>query len=327
MISNVAPGPLGFISQADRNAEQMDAHDASMASFPKFAIRNKVNPAGPVKVILTAAFENAIVKNDIGFVFNGFRQLTGSCVGVSEGNIIATLAAIQRLFATNPTKAFIPWWPFPYGRTRLAEGDSGPGEGAIDSVMAATLIREGCFAITEATGLPVFDTSDGLAITSAQELKYSDGAASVNTQFLSLAKQHPLGGAGVLKSTSDIKDAIINGYPVLDGCDNYIGAGSLQGDVAIGAYDGRGGHSTGYVGYWDHPTLGPLFLYWNQWSGRTYPQDQSGKPRCSVWVKEPIVARLFQTGGGGGETVALSHLNYFPAQPEVITWSDTLPRA
>jgi hypothetical protein len=107
---------------------------------------------------------------------------------------------------------------------------------------------------------------------------------------------------------------------VLDGCEYYVGRGQLSGGVALGNYDGRGGHSTCYLGYWEHPDLGPLYLYSNQWNGGTYPDDGSGKGRCTVWVKESNVARLFQLGGDNGETVALSHLSYFPAQPELLDW-------
>ncbi len=317
---------LGFITKAERTQAQADAHEAAFKSFhPRLNLVGVQDPTPPQKVVLTQAFKHPKVLADIGFEFNGFRQLTGSCVGVSEGDCIATIAAVQRLVAANPTKAFVPWWAFAYGRTRYNEGDRGQGEGAVDSVMAATLIKEGTLPYPQ-DGLPQFDKSDGLSLPSSVEMAYSDGASSLNTKWLTEAAKYPVGSAAVLNSSQDIRAAILNGYPVLDGCDNYIGNGSLQGSgsdaVCIGAYDGRGGHSTCYVGYWDHPTLGPLYLYWNQWSGSTYPEDGSGKVRCSVWVKEKIVDKLFQTGGGGGETVALSHLTYFPAQPDVPTVLD-----
>ncbi len=314
--------PLGWISPANRNQDQADAHQRAVNSFhPRLHIAGPA-PTGPLKVLLTDAWKNPLVVKDTGLTFSGFRQLTGACVGVSTGNAVFTLAAIQRLLSDNPTKAFVPWWPFDYGRCRYNEGDRGQGEGAVDSVMAQTLISEGTVALADAGSIPSFDTSDGLALTERQELTYSDGAYSGNVALLNVAKKFPLGGAAVLKSVADIKAAIINGYPVLDGCDNYIGNGTLTGTgsdvVALGHYDGRGGHSTCYLGYWDHPVQGPLYLYSNQWDGSTYPDDGSGKARCTVWVKEAEVSKLFQTGGGDGETVALSHLSYFPAQPAVV---------
>lgn len=310
---------LGWIPPADRTQEQQDAHHAALRSFAKFALQPVTN-GGPVKVLLTDFWKDSLVVADVGYEFTGFRQLTGSCVGVSTGNACFTLSAVQRRLAANPTRAFVPWWPYMYGTCRRNEGDRGQGEGAVDSVMAQTLVKQGVMPYDQAVGVPQYGRSDGLAISSSDEMTYSDGAYSGNTKFASVAAQYPVGSAAVLNSVADIKAAIINGYPVLDGCNLYVGSGSVSGDVALGNYDGRGGHSTCYLGYQDHATLGPLYLYSNQWAGNTYPQDGSGKGRCTVWVKEANVETLFRQGGDGGETVALSHLNYFPAQPAVLDY-------
>ncbi len=317
----MATPPLGWIDPADRTPEQQDAHAKALAAMPNFALA-PVQTAGPVKVMLTDFWKDAAVVADVGRVFTGFHQLTGSCVGASAGNAVFTLAAIQRTLSDNPTKAFIPWWPFPYGRTRYNEGDRGQGEGAVDSIMGQTLIKEGVFGVEEIPDEPAFDTSDGFTLTTSQEYAYSDGNYSGNTKYLPLAKQHPVGAAASLYTTADIKTAILNGYPVLDGCAYYVGNGSIKGSgdsaYVAGRYDGRGGHSTCVLGYWDHPNDGPLFLYSNQWPAGTYPKDPAGAGRCCVWLTESEMAKLFRNGGDQGETMALSHLNYFPAQADKI---------
>ncbi len=286
--------PLGSISPADRTPDQRRAHEDAMNKMTRFAIAGATAAlAKGDKVILTQAFKDPAVIADMGGrEFDGFRQNTGSCVGVSEGDIIACTSAVQRLVADQPTRAFIPWWPYPYGRTRFNEGDRGQGEGAIDSVCVQTLIKEGVFGITEATGLPQFDTSDGLSIPASTELKYSDGAAAVNTQFLSLGKQHPLGTAAPIGSTADMASAIINGYGILDGCDNYIGKGQLQSGVSLGTYDGRGGHSTCLSGDTKVSLL----------DGTEVPIEDLAADKKTVWVYSyddgrvvPKKAKAFQT--------------------------------
>jgi len=319
---------LGYIEPKDRTNEQNDAHLMSMALMPKFSIPNYITSGGLVKVILTDTWKAPKVVKDIGFEFNGFWQLTGSCVGASAGNASATLGFIQRLLKDTPTLAFVPFWPFAYGRTRANEGDRGQGEGAVDSVMASTLHREGVLGSTE-SGLPAFQhTSDGICLTKAIEMQWSDGNSSTVTKYQSIAVSHTIGTAAVLNSTEDIKSALINGYPVLDGCSKYVGHGSIKGEgkdaYVTGKYDNNGGHSTCFLGYWDHPNDGPLYLYSNQWPTQTYPIDPAGGGRCTVWLPESEVSKLFSHyGGGNGETVALSHLNWFPAQPDlpnVIPW-------
>lgn len=318
------PGPLGWIAPEDRTDAQHKAHANALARMPVFAIPGHTDPSGPVKVMLTDLWKNSLVTADIGMEYIGFHQLTGSCVGVSAGNAVATLSFAQRLLAVNPTKAMIPWWPFFYGRTRYNEGDRGQGEGAVDSVMGQTLKTEGTFDITQ-PGLPTFKTDDGLYLTSQLEYQWSDGAR-IDGKWGPIAKQFPVGTVAPLQSPQDIKAAVINGYPVLYGCSMFIGHGSVKGSgsnaYVAGRYDGSGGHSTCFLGYWDHPTDGPLYLYSNQWPTQTYPQDPAGAGRCCVWTPEAEVQKVFDRyGGDGGETMALSHLNYFPAQPAVLDWS------
>jgi hypothetical protein len=310
---------LGWIAPQDRTQEQEDAHQRALAKMPKFAAAGLAEPTGPVKIILTDAWKHPKVVADIGCEFTGFHQLTGSCVGASEGDAVGTLAFVQRLLNQGATKAFIPFWPFPYGRTRLAEGDRGQGEGAVDSVMGDTLGKEGVFEITQ-PGLPAFKTDDGFYLTESIEMQWSDGAR-IDQKWLDIAKAYPLGTHAPLANVNDIKLAICNGYPVLDGCNNFVGHGSVKGDgkdaYVVGHYDGAGGHSTCILGYWDHPNDGPLYLYSNQWPTDTYPKDPAGAGRCCVWLKESTMSQLFRNGGDNGETMLLSHLNYVPAQPDV----------
>jgi hypothetical protein len=318
----VPPGPLGWIDPGLRTPDQAAAHAVALAKMRRFAMAPALT-AGPVKVMLTDFWKAPEVVADVGYEFTGYHQLTGSCVGASLGNAIFTLAAVQRTIAENPTKAFVPWWPFTYGRTRYNEGDRGPGEGAVDSVAGQTLIKEG-IPDSAAPGLPQFNRSDGLTLTSSQEMQWSDGGSALVKGWSAAALAHPLGGMATVATVQDIKTALLNGYPVLDGCEYYIGSGRLKGTGAnayvVGNYDGRGGHSTCYLGYWDHPTDGPLYLYSNQWPASTYPRDPAGAGRCCVWVPEAEVAKLFRYGGSGGESMALSHLTAFPAQPEVLNW-------
>lgn len=317
--------PLGFITPADRTADQHAAHWRAVARMPKFAIAGHID-AGPVKVLLTDAWKHPAVVADVGFVFPRFHQLTGSCVGAGGGQALFTLIAVQRLLAANPTKAFLPFWPFDYGRCRSNEGDRGQGEGAMGSSFADTIVKEGVIAATEA-GLPAFQNSDGLVLTEQLEMTWSDGASATVTKWLPTAKVHPVGAAAPCNSPADIKAAILNGYPVTFACNNYIGKASVQGSGAdaavVGRWDGSGGHQQSVHGYWDNPTLGPLYWAQNNWPGSTYPADPAGGPVCGCWVKEADVAAALRLDS---EVYALSHLSWFPAQPLLLQkWSELDP--
>lgn len=308
---------------ARANASRYDRDDKA-SHTSGYARKVRSIKSRPVETLPVFDFE---VEEDHSFVAGGL--IVHNCVGVSEGDGITTVACIQRLVADTPTKAFICFWPFPYGRTRFNEGDRGQGEGAVDSVMGDTLVKEGFFDINQ-PGLPTFTTGpDGFWLSggSSVELQWSDGAR-IAQKWMDLA----LPNAGMTKSivndVAGIRAAILNGYAILDGCDNYIGSGKIKGSgadaYAVGHYDGAGGHSTCYLGVWDHPNDGPLYLYSNQWDTSTYPKDPAGAGRCCVWVPEAEVAKLFRTGGSGGETMALSHTKGTPVQPrvlEVLSWT------
>ncbi len=321
----MATPPLGWIEPKDRTPVQAAAHADALAHMPRFAAAGAglAAPTGPVKVILGQFWKAPEVIADVGFEFTGFFQYTGSCVGVSRGNADFTVQSVQRTLNPTPNRVFVPFWPFAYGRTRYLEGDRGQGEGAVDSVCGQQLKKEGDLPST-LPGLPQFIHGDGLRLSSSIELQWSDGGSRTVTQWLGATQNY----TGTLVPTNNPQDeylAIVNGYPILSGCDYYVSGGSIHGtgDTAYvrGRFDGRGGHSTCRIAVWDHPNDGRLFGYSNQWPGSTYPTDPAGLPRCCCWVPESEVQKVYsQFHGGNGETMAVSHVDYLPAQPEVLNW-------
>jgi len=317
--------PTGWVAPDERTPEQADAHQKAMASRVNFAVPLN-DPAGPVKVMLTDFWKMPDAVADMGMEFTGFGQYTGSCVGVSAGNAVCTLSCVQRHIADSPTRAMIPWWPLNYGLTRYAEGDRGQGEGAVDSVMGK-ILHKGVMDITQ-QGLPAFSKvgPDGMWLSKSLELQWSDGAR-IDPKWVQVANQFPVGSVATVNNSAEARLAIINGYPVLYGCSKFVSGGSIRGsgDTAYvrGRYDQSGGHSTCWLGYWDHPNDGPLFLYSNQWPTSTYPKDPAGAGRCCVWIPQSEVDLAFSRyGAGNGEAMALSSLNYFPAQPKVLNILD-----
>lgn len=314
---------LGWIDPALRTNEQNDAHAVAVAAMPKFSIvGGKTTLDKGERIVLTDLFKHPDVVADIGYVFPWFHQVTGSCVGASLGTELVVLGAVQRLIADAPTKAMVPWWPYNYGMTRLDEGDRGQGEGAINSVAAARM-KKGVLDSKE-VGLPTYSNNgDGLILSSSMEMQWSYGGSQTVSKWETAAAKFPLGTAAVCNNVQDLLTGIINGYPGYDGCSMYVGNGSItgSGDTAYvrGRFDGNGGHSTGFVGAWNHPNDGMLYLYQNNWPKSTYPVDPvTSEQRCQVWIPESEVEKIWTRLGGKGEIFVLSHLNYFPSQPKLL---------
>ena len=311
---------LGFITPSKRTQFQHDAHAQAVDKMLRRTALAVPNLKAGQKACLYDFWKDPRVVADVGFVFPRFHQLTGSCVGAGGGQALFSLIATQRCNPTSPTKAFIPFWPFDYGMCRANEGDRGQGEGAMGSSFADTVVKDGVIDASS-QGLPAFTNNDGLVLTSHLEMQWSDGGSSLVNGWVPQGKVHPVGSAAACQSVADIKAAILNGYPVTFACDNYIGNAAVQGsgaDAAVcGSWNGRGGHQQSVHAYWENPTLGPLYWAQNNWPGSTYPADPAGGPVCGCWVKEADVTRAFRLDA---EVYALSHLAWFPAQPDIFTW-------
>jgi hypothetical protein len=236
---------LGWIPPSQRTVQQHDLHAKAVGRMPRFALP-PVNTGGPVKVMLSDFWHKPEVVAETGVDFDRapFHQLTGSCVGAGGGNALYTLICVQRLLSDGATKAFVPFWPFSYGRCRFNEGDHGQGEGAMGSSFAETIAKEGVVAATEA-GLPAFQNSDGYVLTERLEMQWSDGGSKPCTDYLDEANPHPLGSAAEMKTPQDMKTAILNGYPGSFACNNYIGKAAVSGDALLGRWDGSAGTSSG----------------------------------------------------------------------------------
>lgn len=310
----IAPN-LGFITPRERTQEQHDLHAKCVAGMPKFAIPG-FKDTGSVNVRLFDFWKRPEVVKDVGFVFPRFHQLTGSCVGAGGGQTLFTLIAVQRCLSQGATVAFLPFWPLNYGKCRQEEGDRGQGEGAMGSSFAKSVTLDGVINATT-QGLPQFTNNDGLVLTEQLEMQWSAGA-NIAQNFLTIAKQYPVGTTVPVTEVADLRAGIINGYPASFACNDYIGHAAVQGDVLIGKWDSRGGHQQSVHAVWDHPSLGPLYWAQNNWPASSYPSDPAGGPVCGCWVKEADVESALKNLDA--EVYLFSHLNYLPAQPAVLDW-------
>lgn len=314
--------PLGWVPPKDRTAEQENAHADSLGRMARFAAPFTRLAKGE-KIILGRLWADPRVTQDVGgFTFNRFHQITGSCVGASLGTALFALIAIQRCISQNPTKAFIPWWLFNYGRGRTMAGFRGQGEGSIVSTQTQQVTTEGVIDAAS-PGLPKFTDQDGLVVSRQTEMAWSDG--KTGAPLVEAARVHPLGTAAAVNDSDGVYGGIVNGYPYVFGCDNFVPDGHVKGSgsdaYVTGTFARRGGHATGIHGVWEHPNDGTLFLYQNNWPRSVYPQDPNNlTPPCSLWLPEKELNRTWAQLSGKNEGFLLSHLSWFPVQQELLDY-------
>jgi len=312
---------LGWIEPKDRTKEQSDAHDAAMAAMPKFALGASDIPTGPLNIQLDMGWSHPDVVADVGLAFDRFHQLTGSCVGAGGGNALFTLICVQRLLTKGATRAFLPWWPHPYGRSRFIAGFRGRGEGSLGSTFFQALKRYGVPDAREAVaqGVPGFKADDGLVLTSKQELDWSDGGSQLVASYDDEALPRPLGSGQEVRDVVQARAALANGSPLTVACSRYIGNGRIVAGAGgkryvVGKWDSSGGHQQYCTGVVDDAVLGPMYKVGNNWPRSVYPTlpDQTVN---STFVLEDDFKRMF---GYDAEVFALSHLEGgVVVQPEV----------
>lgn len=314
---------LGFVTPIERTPEQHQAHELAMTSVPpaaRFALPAPQLAKGD-KVRLFDAWSHPKVVADVGFVFTRFHQLTGSCVGAGGGNGIFSTVATQRLLPSSPTKAFLPFWLAPYGMSRHYMGDDGSGEGSLGSTFAKSLTVDGVtdwLNGSDPDNLPDYEQPDGIVVSKSVEMQWSSFRNSALAGIVAKSRQHLFGSAAECRGVEDIRGMILNGYGVTFACNNFVGNGRITGsgsDAYVrGRWDSRGGHQQSVHALWEHPNDGPLYWVQNNWPGSVYPRDPAGGPVCGVWVAEVDVTAALRLDA---EVYGLSHLNWFPAQPDV----------
>ena len=302
---------LGWITFDDRTEDQHESHDAAVAGMPRFSIVARRAPA-PQKLLLTDFWKHPTVTTTVGYPYPGILQNTGSCVGAGGGNCIFTLAAIEVARNGDAEEALVPFWLLTYGRSRYDAGMRGRGEGSLGSTFAQASREDGIIPATLA-GLPKFtNAEDALSWGADAEMTWSDGA-QISSQWLSESRQHLVGSTAPCQSSAEVRQAILNYYPCTDASPKFVNQPRMQGSqspAAVGRLDSDGGHQTSILGWWNHPELGELFWYMNQWPRSMYPADPGGGPAGGCWITSLAMDWICRNG----EVYAFSQFQGFPAQ-------------
>lgn len=313
---------LGYIPPPQRTQIQHDADAAAKAMMPRFALP-PVQLAKGESIRLFDFWSKPEVVTDMGFVFTRIHQFTGSCVWAGGTNAVVSTITAQRMASENPTKAFMPFTLHNYAMSRHYMGDDREGQGSFGSTFAKSLRLDGVrdWPQVPTDNLPDYTMEDGICLNSATEMKWSSYRNPELQSVLAVSKAHLFGATTEAKAVSDIRSLIVNGYGISFACNNYIGNASIQGSGSdaclIGEWDTYGPHQQSIHAYWEHPNFGPLYWAQNSWPGSTYPRDPAGGPVCGCWVKESKVTAAMRLDA---EVFGFSHLDWFPAQPEVLNY-------
>lgn len=313
-IGGGAVWDFGWIPPTQRTQTQLAMDDAIKANAPTFGIK------GSWKDQERVALWKAGVKL-LGRHLPYNWQLTGSCVGAGGGNMLKTLMAVEIVVALQAEEYKEVWWPYPYGKSRERAGMRSPGEGSLGSTWAQAITQDGSFSIEEVSGLPAFREVQGwLQLDERTELKWSDGDAA-SSDAVNAGKKHLVKTFSQCRNHADVLAAITNGYP----CTQASSFGfrpmvpSPQGSppVRLVTWNGSWNHQTYIDEVWNHPTLGLIFRWGNNWGPDAHGPALADEPPSSVYISAKTMDEICRQD----EVFAFSAYEGFPAREVKLDWT------
>lgn len=300
----------GWLSFEKRTAKQNEVHDVVVGKMPRFGIRGRFR-ADQRRYPLWQAPTKLL-----GHFLKYIWQQTGSCVGAGGGNMLKTLMCVEIVLGMEPEEYREPWWLFTYGRSRYHAGIRGTGEGSTGSGWAKAIVDDGSFEIDPegAPDLPDYKENNGWLVQPSRiEMEWSDGAR-IKDEWLRLGQKNKVKTAARCRSADDVAEALINGYPVTQA--SMFGFNPMvprpQGDppVRLAEWNGRWAHQTWIDEYWDHPSLGEIFRWGNNWGPTAHGSPTGDEPPGGVYIRKKTVDEICRSG----EVYAFSGYDGFPAR-------------
>lgn len=308
----------GWIPPERRSTIQHAAHERALFAMPKdFQLEGTYHEVSG-RFACWKAFQmtmEAKGNRDPQVLPYNFQQ-TGSCVGAGGGNMAKTLMCVEIQQGELEEYKEI-WWPFTYGRSRYRAGMTTPGEGSQGSTWAEAATQDGLFVREEKPGLPEFQNDQGwLKISGSTEVSWSDGDAKQTIECKDLGLLHLIGKAVPIKNADEGKAALANGYPLTQASNFGTRGPKKTGnpEVMLAKWDGSWSHQTYIDEAWDHPSLGLIFRWGNNWGKTAHGAPTQGEP----WGGFYIEASTFDQICKGREVFAFSGFSGFKVRS--IDW-------
>lgn len=240
------------------------------------------------------------------------NQTTGSCVGAGGYNMLITLLAVEIVLGKEAEKWMQLWWPYTYGRSRLASGMRGRGEGSTGAGWTKAITQDGSFEWQE--GLPKYqDVKGWLKLPSGDELNWSAGEA-IDAKWIEQGRKHLVKTVSPLKNSNEALAALANGYPITQasmfGFSPMVPSPTGTPPVRLVSWNGSWSHQTYIDEAWDHPTHGLIFRWGNNWGADAHGPALDDEPPSSVYIKAATLDRICSSG----EVYAFSAYDGFPAR-------------
>ena len=226
------------------------------------------------------------------------QQQIGDCVSFGAANAVMYLQCVQA--ATEAIEYKPVFQPFIYGTSRVLVGKGRLGcnsDGSVGSWAAAAVKDYGI----------LFADSEGVPAYSGSVAKSWGCRRSAFEKFLPVAKQFPVQAIAKVDTWQQVRDAIINGYPVTVASNQGF---TMRGRVRDGKLwltpQGTWAHQMVIIGY--DPLPEPCFCILNSWGPNAHGTPPDNAPPGSFWTTAKTVDRMVKQD----DSFAFSAFKGFP---------------
>lgn len=229
----------------------------------------------------------------------------GSCVGCGTKHAVDVCAAMQIVNGKRET-----WKPASaeviYGGSRVEIGGGRiNGDGSVGAWAKDFLGKYGVVPM---------EVVEGIDLTTYSAARARDyGRRGVPDKLEPLAKEHPVKGAALVKSWTDVKRSIQQAYPVMVCSDQ--GFTMTRDKDGFCNPQGTWNHCMAIIGFRNGPRPGGFIL--NSWGDQAHtgPVWPSDAPVAGFWADADVIDRMVRQG----DSFALSDMVGFPAR-KVPDW-------
>ncbi len=300
---------FGRILPENRNAEATKQAFAFNTSLPRFGIRGRFSAAERRYPLWS--YGKKVLGNFLPYNW----QQTGSCVGAGGGNMAKSSICVEIALKGDNEVYKELWWLYTYGMARLILGDGGVGEGCTGEAWAEAALKEGFFEI-DPEGLPDLPdykiTQGWIVQPSSIEFKWSAGR-NIAEQWRKLGHTHLFKTAAKINSATQAIEALMNGYVLTQASNFGFSNPKMKGTtnpIRVATWNGSWSHQTYIDEYWDHPEVGPVVRWGNNWGPGAHGDPTGDEPPGGVYIEEKTLDQICRNG----EVYAFSQFDGFPAR-------------
>lgn len=288
---------FGWIPPELRSSESQAIVEKLVSEMPAFMIVGSAESSAGKRCVLW----DYTKKINGGQHLPTFRQEVGDCVSQGAANAVNYLSAMEIARLKDREKFRPAFQPYLYGISRVQIGGGRIGGDGSVGAWAAEGAKKFGVLFADEEGVPAY--SGSIARTWGKR-------PGPPQQFIDKAKQYLVKSTAMVRTYEEVRDAIVNGYPVtVASMQGFQMRARVDQGKHWGVPSGSWAHQMCFVGVDDEGNRPGCYCL-NSWGDGAHGPPADDAPPGGFWVDAEVVTRMVRQG----DSFAFSQFDGFPVQ-------------